>query len=282
MLLETLVSLGNTDEGRMRLLSDYRKPLLELIGLFVQQFERIVERGQEDADGEEEEEYSAAGNVRKCMGLFYRLYGALHRGGAFFAESLREHFTSSRGATKLRAHFRMFLGHPLLRDNEIIDAEDVEAFASLALAARSHMDNGADGAGFAIASSWAPAQTASSDKAPADHGKKPAGADSPSPAKRQRMSLAASNQGSHYGRGAHRGAAKVDVKEKSGGEADGSPGKKRRVKAQAALAGPRGNKAIFGACTTMRSLGVLALVYFCLFCHMGRLRVLVSDRPSGL
>jgi hypothetical protein len=245
MLLETLVSLANTEEGRLRLLSDYRRPLLDLIGLFVQQFERIVERGSEDADSEDEEENSAACNVRKCVGLFYRLYGALHRGGISFALSLKENFNSSRGATKLKAHFRMFLGHPLLRDNEIVEAEDVEAFASLALAARAYMDNTADFADLHAASTLASVlHTGTSsrpDASSSEFTKKLTDSDRAPAVKRQRTSLP--EPLSHGKASLQKSPNRVENRDKMDGAEEVAAGKKRRVKAQAALTEPRGGSA---------------------------------------
>ncbi len=130
LVLETLVSIASHDEGRGWVIAEYLDRVLGLVLLFHDKFDDIAAVGAqqgeaEDAgegDGSEGNSQLSGHNARKVMGLFFRLYGALHEDERAFLLRLAAGF-EARGAPApaLRAHLEALQNHPLLRDNDILD-----------------------------------------------------------------------------------------------------------------------------------------------------------------
>jgi len=98
LLLETLVSVGVNPHGRRLLLVDWQKPLMDLVGLFVGKIDKLMVRasaiqadfGGWGAGGEDlPAEYTS---TKKFLGLFFRLYGAVHDSEGLFVQQLFDHF----------------------------------------------------------------------------------------------------------------------------------------------------------------------------------------------
>ncbi|KAJ1476853.1 hypothetical protein T484DRAFT_1823517 [Baffinella frigidus] len=131
VLLEALVSTGGQDEGRACLLSDFSKPLISTIALFVARFQHIAEQaalGHGHGDGAPPQPDS----YQKLLGLFFRLYGVLHdEESNLFVTHLLTRFGSALRRGQLRRHLDVFQKSELVRQNAMIESEDVDRYFKL-------------------------------------------------------------------------------------------------------------------------------------------------------
>mmetsp|Transcript_33517 Transcript_33517/g.79107 ORF Transcript_33517/g.79107 Transcript_33517/m.79107 type:complete len:1224 (-) Transcript_33517:97-3768(-) len=139
LLFETLISIAHDDNGRAVLLGEHEKPFLELILKFVDRFEQIVEIGAESSDEDGEPDGTEAQSAKKLLGLVFRLYGAMHEKNHLFLERLLAHFSGQKGMSLLRSHLQAFHADPLLRNNDIIETEDVDRFYLLFVALKKRL-----------------------------------------------------------------------------------------------------------------------------------------------
>ena len=126
LIFETLISVANCEKGRACLLTQHLKPFLELILKFVDTFERIVQIGASSRD--DESEGSQGQRAKKLLGLVFRLYGSMHDESNLFLERLMEYFPGGEGGSRLRGHLQAFHADPLLRNNDMLETEDVDRF----------------------------------------------------------------------------------------------------------------------------------------------------------
>jgi len=120
-MVEVLVFLALKQTSRVVLMQEFKKPFMELLGLFVAQFSRISDRA-----GESESDGSAVAST--FLAHFYRLYAALDDESDQFCSLLVTHFHGSRGMTKLGSHIRMFGALKSSAEDDLIGDEDEQRF----------------------------------------------------------------------------------------------------------------------------------------------------------